>query len=362
ENQLKTLGNKSDLRLEKKQAVRDKIFRSIGQIELADAITAGEEKSRLAVSLKHLQQALIPHRLTFSMPATIMTVMVVFMGSIVTGAAAQGARPGDALFGMKKVIESIEVAIVSNPVKKAEKTLNIAGERLQYLESSMGTEAALNTVLQETQTALVSAKASITKAQEKGDEAEVALLLDKFNNLLADQKTLLGDIEKETTDEDVKKTIVAIRDVIAGNDDQKDTTSGDIADTTVAVTNPIIPKTVDKPILDTQKPLELDIALSGRQSLAGRIGTSGGRIVLYVGNKYYFVVNSPINLQGYVGNSNVGIVGNVSNGEILVSQIYADGKLISENPTVVTPVTSPNNPIDVTLPPDKPTDIPAPQE
>lgn len=348
ENQLKTLGNKGDLSIEKKQSIRDNVFCSIGQIELADAITAGEEKSRLAVSLKHLQQALIPHKLTFSMPATIMTVMVVFMGSIVTGAAAQGARPGDTLFGMKKVIESIEIAVASNPIKKAEKTLNIAGERLQYLESSMGTTATLNTVLQETQTALVSAKASITKAQEQGAEAEVVLLLDKFNSLLADQKVLLGDIEKETTDEDVKKTIVAIRDVIT---DKNNIDTTKITDTTVPVANPSIPKTVVKPVLDIEKPIELDVALIGNQSLAGRIGTASGRIALFVGNKYYYIVNSPINLQTYVGNANVGIVGYASNGEISVSQIYADGKLISENPVI-------------TLPPaqSEPTDTPAPQE
>jgi len=330
ENQLKTLGSKSDLSIEKKQAVRDHIFRSIGQIELADAITAGEEKSGLAVSLKHLQQALIPHRLTFSMPATIMTVMVVFLGSIVTGAAAQGAKPGDVLFGMKKVIESIEVAIVSNPVKKAEKTLTIAGERLQYLGSSVGTEVALNTVLQETQTALVTAKASIAKAQEQGDETEVALLLEKFNNLLADQKVLLGDIEKETTDEAVKKTIVAIRDVIASDKAKNDSTITDVTDSTVAVINPTTPKTTVKPIVEENKPLTLDTALSGRQSLAGRIGTAGGRIALFVGNKYYFIINSPVSLQLYVGNSNIGVVGDVSYGEISVYQVYADGKLIGE--------------------------------
>ena len=359
ENQLKTLGNKSDLRLEKKQAVRDKIFRSIGQIELADAITAGDEKSRLAVSLKHLQQALIPHKLTFSMPATIMTVIVVFMGSIVTGAAAQGARPGDALFGMKKVIESIEVAIVSNPVKKAEKTLTIAGERLQYLENTLGTEKALNTVLQETQIALVSARATITKAKVDGNETEVALLLDKFNSLLADQKVLLGDIEKETTNEDVKKTIVAIRDVITGDKIKDDATNGNVSDSMIAVTSPVVPKTVVKPVLDTQKPLELDIALSGRQSLAGRIGTASGRIVLFVGNKYYYIINSPINLQLYVGNSNIGIVGDVRNGELSVYQIYADGKLVGENPTTVISL---NDPIDATIPSDKPTDTAVPQE
>ncbi|HCR41988.1 TPA: hypothetical protein DIV45_01320 [Patescibacteria group bacterium] len=345
ENQLKTLGHKDDFTNEKKQTIRDRVFCAIGQIELADAITAGEEKSQLAVSLKHLQQALIPHRLAFSMPATIMTIMVVFLGSLVTGAAAQGAKPGDTLFAMKKVIESIEIAVVTNPVKKAEKTLNIAGERLQYLGSSLGTEAALNAVLQETQTALVSAKASITKAQEKGDETEIALLLDKFDSLLADQKTLLNDIEQETEDEAVKKTIIAIRDVITSNQDdnqnKKDNGSAGTISSTVAVINPNTPKTTVKPIVEENRPPELDITLNGYQSLTGRIGTANGQIVIFVGNKYYFVTNSPISLQLYIGNSNVGITGNVSNGEIAVYQIYADGGLIGET---LPPTLSMDNP------------------
>ena len=345
ENQLKTLGHKGDFTNEKKQTIRDRVFCAIGQIELADAITAGEEKSQLAVSLKHLQQALIPHRLAFSMPATIMTIMVVFLGSLVTGAAAQGAKPGDTLFAMKKVIESIEIAVVTNPVKKAEKTLNIAGERLQYLGSSLGTEAALNAVLQETQTALVSAKASITKAQEKGDETKIALLLDKFDSLLADQKTLLNDIEQETEDEAVKKTIIAIRDVITSNQDdnqnKKDNGSAGTISSTVAVINPNTPKTTVKPIVEENRPPELDITLNGYQSLTGRIGTANGQIVIFVGNKYYFVTNSPISLQLYIGNSNVGITGNVSNGEIAVYQIYADGGLIGET---LPPTLSMDNP------------------
>ncbi|MBU1092220.1 hypothetical protein KJ836_00915, partial [Patescibacteria group bacterium] len=225
--------------------------------------------------------------------------------------------------------------------------------------NTLGTEKALNTVLQETQIALVSARATITKAKVDGNETEVALLLDKFNSLLADQKVLLGDIEKETTNEDVKKTIVAIRDVITGDKIKDDATNGNVSDSMIAVTSPVVPKTVVKPVLDTQKPLELDIALSGRQSLAGRIGTASGRIVLFVGNKYYYIINSPINLQLYVGNSNIGIVGDVRNGELSVYQIYADGKLVGENPTTVISL---NDPIDATIPSDKPTDTAVPQE
>ena len=79
EAELRTLGeNKGILSMRKKQAIRDRVFQSIGQVELADAIATGRTKAGLAVSLKHLQQALIPHRLSFSMPVTLAKVIVVF--------------------------------------------------------------------------------------------------------------------------------------------------------------------------------------------------------------------------------------------------------------------------------------------
>jgi len=335
EAQLKTLGeNKGILSTNRKQAIRDRVFQSIGQIELADAIATGETKANLAVSLKHLQKALIPQRLSFSMPATVATVVVVFMASIITGAAAQGSRPGDTLFNVKKVLETLEIAITSNPIKKAELTLNIAGQRVKDLEISVGQEKALHIVLQESQTALVSARATIQKAKDSGDSAGTAALLDRFNTLLADQKTILDDIEKTEPSEDVKQTIVAIRDAIsAENQLAEGVGTSEQPDQNTAVIKPTTPKAATKPVAVVSSPPALAVNLTGFQTLAGRLGTAGGQTAIFFnGNQYLIIALAPISLQEYIGSSNVALSGIVKDGYITAYRVVINGNVLADTP------------------------------
>ncbi|MFA5967451.1 MAG: hypothetical protein WC805_02995 [Patescibacteria group bacterium] len=344
EAELRTLGeNKGILTTNKKQAIRDRVFQSIGQVELADAIATGEAKAGLAVSLKHLQQALIPHRLSFSMPVTAAVVMVVFLGSLVTGVAAQSSRPGDVLFAMKKVFQAIEIAAVADPIKKAEVSLNIAGERLQYLEESVGQEEALHIVLKESQSALVSAKETLKKAQESGDTANATALLDKFNSLLADQKVILEDIEKTTPSDDVKQTIVAIRDVIASDKEIESGKLTELSDKNATTTGSIVPKAITKP---NNQPLTLNIALSGFQTLAGRISTAGGQpTIFFNGNQYVIIVSSPVSMDQYIGSSNVALSGVVKDGYFTVYRVVINGTVLADIiPQTTNPVSTDGNP------------------
>lgn len=329
EAQLRTLGeNKGVLSISKKQAIRDRVFQSIGQIELADAIASGETKAELVVSLKHLQKALIPHRLSFSMPMTVATVVVVFMGSIVTGAMAQSSNPGDVLFNVKKVLETIEMAVISNPVKKAELSLNIADERIKYLEASVGQEVALHTVLKESQSALVSAKETLKKAQENGETAEATALLDKFNGLLASQKTILEDIEKSSPNEDIKQTIVAIRDEIAETTIETDDTIKQ-PDKDVASVTPATPKTTVKPIAGDNQPPVMATGLTGFQTFVGRVGTANGQpAIFFNGNQYLIIISSPISMSDYIGTNNVALSGTVKDGYITVLRVVINGTVL----------------------------------
>jgi len=346
EAELRTLGeNKGILTTSKKQAIRDRVFQSIGQIELADAIATGESKVNLAVSLKHLQQALIPHRLSFSMPVTVVVVMVVFLGSLVTGVAAQSSRPGDALFAMKKVLQAIEIAVVADPVKKAEMSLNIAGERLGYLEESVGQEEALHTVLKESQSALVSAKGTLKKAQESGDTAGAATLLEKFNSLLADQKTILEDIEKTAPSDDVKQTILAIRDEIEGKTSPEINSTTGQTNQNLSAINPIGAKPVVKPTTAPSQPLTLAANLEGFQTLAGRLGTASGQpAIFFSGNQYCIIASSPISLQEYIGTSNVALSGIVKDGYMTVYRVVINGNVLVDIPfTFTNPVSTGGN-------------------
>ena len=315
EQTLKTLGSRADLSFAKKQAIRDKVFRAIGQVELADAIVEGEAKANaLFVSLKQLQQALIPHRLSFSMPVTLGVVVIVFLASLVTGAAAQGAGPSDALFWAKRVLEKVELAFATDPVSRAKVSLNIAGERLRSLEGSLGEAGALEKVLKESQVALVSAKDALQKAKDANtDTSSIEDLVNRFSTLLGDQKALLTDIEKSSQEEGVKKAVLAIREAL----EEK----GSKEEQPVAVAAPVAPT----PTVAAPAP---SVPLVGRQTVAGRIGTAYGQPVIYIGDRYYRMNNLSTDLDIYVGNA-ASITGDFAGDQVSVIRLTVSGMVLN---------------------------------
>ncbi|OGB74188.1 hypothetical protein A2V68_00185 [candidate division Kazan bacterium RBG_13_50_9] len=324
EETLKTLSDKGDLSFSRKQAIRDRVFRAIGQIELADAIVEGEAKAAsLDVSLSHLRRALLPHRLSFSMPITIAVMVLVFVASVMTGAVAQSSTPTSSLFPVKKVLEQIELAFIRNPLSRATATLNIADERLKHLEASLGEEAALSTVLRESQVALVSARDALEKAQE-GNEADpgVAALLERFNALLSDQKTILQDIEGSSENEEVKNAVVAIREALKdGAADIKTTgtlPSGNASSSATPSNQTANQGSVSLP--------------EGVQTFTARIGTVAGKPAIFVGDRYYQVALSPIDLTPYIGRSGVMITGEISGTVVKIYRIAIDSTAWGEKP------------------------------
>jgi hypothetical protein len=312
EQTLKTLGSRADLSYQKKQAIRDKVFRAIGQVELADAIVEGEAKANaLFVSLKQLQRALIPHRLSFSMPVTLGVVVIVFLASLATGAAAQGAGPSDALFWAKRVLEKVELAFATDPVSRAKVSLNIAGERLRSLEGSLGEAGALEKVLKESQVALVSAKDALQKAKDANtDTSSIEELVNRFSTLLGDQKALLADIEKNSQEEGVKKAVLAIREAL----EEK----GSKEEQPVAAVAPVTPA----PTVAAPTP---SVSLSGRQTVVGKIMTYYGQPAVAIQGNYYVVTSAPINLVQYVGTDNVMITADFSGNQAVIYQISVNG-------------------------------------
>ena len=321
EDTLRTLGKRANLSLNKKQSIRDKVFQSIGQIELAEAIVSGEQKATV-VSLQYLKKALIPQKLSFSMPTTIAVVTFVFIASVMTGAIAQSANPTDKLFGVKKVLERIELAFTQSPVSKAKITLNIADERLKYLESSLTEEKKLEQVLKESQIALVSAKAALQKAQEsEEDTQDISDLVERFSLLLDDQKTLLNNIDEDAT-EDVKNAVLAIREALVEDDV---VTDSELEDNNIPVVA-IVPKT-PVPVIDKIVVLPTE----GRHMLRGRIGTAYGKPVIYIGDKYYQITSSPINLLQYVGYEDVQLTGDISENNIKVYRVVINSIVLVDN-------------------------------
>lgn len=310
EDTLRTLGRRADLSFSKKQIIRDRIFQSVGQMELADAIVEGEAKSSLAVSLKHLRRVLIPQKLSFSMPVTIAVVIFVFLGSVVTGAIAQSSGPAGTLFPVKKVLEQIEMAFISNPISRAKATFNIAGDRLRHLEASLGEEATLEKVLKESQVALVSAREALQVAQAGGEEdPSISELIEQFSALLGDQKTILENIEKNIGDENIKNAVVAVREAFEEAD-----TAGESVNQVSTTTEPIVS--------DVEGDSDVTGLLEGRQTITGRIGTAYGQPAIFVSDsQYYKVISSPIDLGLYIGQSGVMVTGDIADDEIIIYRI-----------------------------------------
>ncbi|MBU1082972.1 hypothetical protein KKE14_00830 [Patescibacteria group bacterium] len=324
EESLRTLGKRADLSFTKKQAIRDKVFRMVGQVELADAIIAGKQKASVLVSLKSLKKALLPDKISFSMPATVAMMMVVFASSVITGALAQGARPTDMLFPVKKVLESIEIAFISNPVSRAKVKLNIADERMRHLESSADSGEALVKVLKESQIALVNAKVALEKvAPTEGSDEPASVLLEKFSALLSDQKAILSSLDKKTESENVKKAVVAIRETLDADAAKLIEDNADTLDNSVVVK----PTNVTKP--EAVAPL-----LQGRQTITGRLITSSGQPAIYSTGKIYLIKNlvSVSTLSQYIGTDFVIITGDIVGNEINTYQIVVNGKVVVDAP------------------------------
>ncbi len=330
EDSLRTLSKRADLSLSKKQSIRDKIFRSIGQIELADAIVQGEQKATIAVSLQYLKKALIPQKLTFSIPITLAVVVFVFITSIVTGAVAQNSGPTDTLFPIKKVLERIELAFISNPISKAEVSLNIANERLKYLETSVTQEQSLDKVLKESQIALVSAKKALNRVQNIDDnqdnQEDISGLIERFSILLSDQRDILNniEIEDEAENDEIKQTIIAIRGVLDEDINQKPEGDGDsVQDNVVPSVVISMPSIEELPALTEQLPLE------GYHRLTGRIGTAYGAPAIFVGSEYYKAISSPIDLNQYIGYENIELGGDISDNQITVYRVVINGIVLA---------------------------------
>ncbi|MBU1083120.1 hypothetical protein KKE14_01645 [Patescibacteria group bacterium] len=324
EESLRTLGKRADLSFTKKQAIRDKVFRMVGQVELADAIIAGKQKASVLVSLKSLKKALLPDKISFSMPATVTMMMVVFASSVITGALAQGARPTDILFPVKKVLESIEIAFISNPVSRAKVKLNIADERMRHLESSADSGEALVKVLKESQIALVNAKVALEKvAPTEGSDEPASVLLDKFSALLSDQKAILSSLDKKTESENVKKAVVAIRETLDADATKLVKDNADTLDNSVVAK----PTNIAKP--ETATPL-----LQGRQTITGRLITSSGQPAIYSNGNIYLIKNvtSVSILSQYIGTDFVIIMGDIVGNEINAYQIVVNGKVVIDTP------------------------------
>jgi len=302
--------------LTQRQAIRDRLFKKIGQSTLLDAVQTQTEVNDLVMPLNQIQRLFSPKRIVFSLPATISVVASIFVATFATGAMAQSARPGDPLYGVRNAFENVRVAMISDPSEKAALQLSIVNDRIRALETADGSK--VQTILNESKKALASAQATISTitGEKAGD------LNTKLKTLIESQKTALTTIAKDNVSNDeVKKTVLAMRDQL----------------------DKLITPTDTKPVVDTT-PAVAVAPTSGFVTFTGSIGSYTAKPVLSVGEKRYYLVGATnINLISYMGSTRAVVSGTLSGDTISLTKLTIAGQLVWEQPTLD------NNPVDSNL-------------
>lgn len=307
---LGTLGRDAVLSLSQRQKIRDRLFKKIGQIDLLDAVQTHTEVRDMVMPLQQLRSIFQPRQTNLSIPATVGVVFSVFLVTFTTSAFAQDAKPGDPLFGVRKAFEAVQVALVSDPAKKAELRIAIADDRLQNLQTIDGKQ--LEAVLQESKKAITSAQTTITAL--KGTDAKTSTdLINKLKALIDNQKITLTTIAKDGgANEEIKKSVLAIRnelDALLPKDVVATKTGNDA--TTVATDT------------ETSGPV-------GPSQYYGTLTTSYGQLAININGKIYLIIGPTMDLTNSIGSS-VQVYGQVVGKSITTYQLYINNKLIWEN-------------------------------
>ncbi len=295
--ELSILGKDARLSITQRQKIRDQLFKKMGQVNLIDAVATQTEAEDLVMPLSTLQRLFRPKSISFGIPATAGMVLAIFVVTFATGAFAQSAKPGDPLFGVRKALETVQIALTTDPANRATLKLNIVNDRIKALENAgSGT---LSVALNESKKALASAQASLSSLPNDKD------LNTKLKAVIESQKTALSTIAKGTiSNDEVKKTVLAMRDEL------------------------------DKLILPTDKPADTNPIVatptSGFVTLSGSIGSFTAKPTLMVGEKRYFLVGSTINLISYMGSTRAVVSGILNGDTISLTKLTIAGQLIWE--------------------------------
>jgi len=237
--ELSILGRGAHLSLTQRQKLRDRLFKQIGQLDLIDAMQTKTAAADLVMPVNRLASIFRPQRIMLGLPATVGLIVTVFIATFTTGALARDAAPGDPLFRVRKVIENVEIALTTDPARRATLRLAIADDRLKAL-SATG-EAQLGNVVRESQLALENARNAVTALQKGGGATASADLVAKLKSFVDAQRGVLktiidGNIGQDT----VRQSILAMR-------DELDT---------------LIPTTPAKPATGESQPVNFELLLS----------------------------------------------------------------------------------------------------
>lgn len=314
--QLSILGKNAQLSLTSRQKVRDQLFKKIGQLDLVDAVQTNTEVPGLIMPLAALLSIFKPRRVSFGIAATSGIAMGLAALTFATGALAGNAEPGSGVFyTVRRALETAQVALVSNPEKKAELKLSFATDRLQSLATT--NPESLQEALDESKKALAEAQQAVSSPRVKSSAKDD--LNTKLATIIGNQKTLLTTIIKDNlTNDSVKEGILAFRDEL----DQLIPNEETVVTVVVKVPSEVTSEAKPTP----QQPVS-------NNNPQGTLITAGGLPAINTGRMVITITNVNIStLSQFVGSSRTEVYGQVTGSTVNADRIFIDSKLVWETP------------------------------
>ncbi|GEM_PF-6273299 len=148
-------------------------------------------------------------------PAIILLILAaVGITGVGTVTASNNSNPGDALFGIDKTVEEMRVTFTPGDEAKAKIRLEIAGERLDELQTLTNTNKPVDPAVPEVQQALSNATAAVSNVEVKFKENKIKLqstdlqaLLTELQTLFATHQGLIRKVEIKIEDGEIKAKI-----------------------------------------------------------------------------------------------------------------------------------------------------------
>ncbi|KKR81167.1 MAG: hypothetical protein UU73_C0003G0265 [Candidatus Daviesbacteria bacterium GW2011_GWA1_41_61] len=148
-------------------------------------------------------------------PAILLLIMAaVGITGVGAVAASNNSNPGDTLFGLDKTVEEMRVTFTPGDEAKAKIRLEIAGERLDELQTLASTNNPVDPAVPEVQQALSNATVAVRNVEVKFKENKIKLqstdlqaLLTELQTLLATHQGLIRKVEIKIEDGQIKAKI-----------------------------------------------------------------------------------------------------------------------------------------------------------
>ena len=342
-SELKLLGKEAHLSLSARQRVRDRLFKKMGQLDLIDAVQTKADVDGLIMPLAKLLTIFKPQRISFGMPATAGIALGVMLVTFTTGALAHNAQPGSGIFyTVRQAIEDMQVALVADPVQKANKRIEFVSDRLAATATVIAnaTDPAndnkIEPVIEATRKAVVEAKAAVDAANKQVETTDETSqnITHRLQLVIDTQREQLATIaESYTENTQVASSIAAVNaeldQILQAVEPAKE------EETT----------TTDKPAIDpadtANPPADPNPATDGEVALVptkfdGVLVADGGRYFLLSekdGIRHTLIFDdTSINFADYIGRLRTAVFGPLTEQGIVVRQIFIDNKLVWEQP------------------------------